>query len=76
MNKKLVVRAALASAALSTVTTSCFAAITAPTVDFDAAGTAIMGQVSAAMPAGLTVLGIILGIGIGIALFKRLSKGK
>ena len=78
--KKLNVRATLETvstvAVASVSATSASAAITETTIDFDDAGTAIMGQVSSAMPVGLTVLGIILGIGVGIALFKRLAKGK
>lgn len=58
------------------VSTAAHAAITAPTIDYDAMGTAVMGQVSTALPTGLQIFGILLGISVGIGLLSRLSRGK
>lgn len=45
-------------------------------VNYSGAVTAVTGQITDALTAGLPVLGVVLGIVIGIAFFKRLVKGK
>lgn len=45
-------------------------------VNYTGAVTAVTSQIGDALTAGLPVLGVVLGIVIGIAFFKRLVKGK
>ena len=44
-------------------------------VDYTGAVTAITGQLTDALAAGLPIMGIMLGVVIGIAFFKKLGKG-
>lgn len=46
------------------------------TVDYTGAVTAITDQLGDALTAALPIMGIVLGVVVGIAFFKKLSKGK
>lgn len=46
------------------------------TIDYSAVVTALQTQIGNAMTAGFPVWGTILGIGVGLALFKKLAKGR
>ena len=46
------------------------------TVDYSGAVTSVTAQITSALTAGLPVWGTILGLLVGIALFKRFVKGR
>ena len=62
---------ALAALALSVPS---FASAADLVVDYAAIGTGIQGQLGTAIPAALIVLGVIMGVTVGIKLFKRFAK--
>jgi hypothetical protein len=65
----------LVAASVSVVSVAASAmADTGVTVDYSGAATAITGQIGTAVTAALPVMGIVLGIYVGVKIFKRFSK--
>lgn len=46
------------------------------TVDYSGAVTSVTDQLGDALTAGLPILGIVLGVVVGLAFFRKLIKGK
>jgi hypothetical protein len=72
MKKKFLKVGALAAAAVSAAVPAM--ADTGINIDYSGAVTAILAQVSTAITAALPVLGAMLGIYIGVKIFKRFAK--